>query len=113
MPVFLDSTAQDFEAAFAGLLSTKREDSPEVDDTVAAVIADISARGDAALDHLNAWHKVCQRMGWGDPATHGTGREPLHVTAYRHLLEVVDAMEDAIRERYQMPEREEREGLRR
>lgn len=49
MPVFLNTTQSDFEAAFAALLTAKREDSPDVDDTVAAIIADVRARGDAAL----------------------------------------------------------------
>ncbi|TCP59847.1 histidinol dehydrogenase [Rhodovulum bhavnagarense] len=52
MPVFLDSTAADFEAAFDALLTAKREDSPDVDDTVAAIIADVRARGDAAVIEL-------------------------------------------------------------
>ena len=45
MPVTLDATAPDFEAAFDKLLNAKREDSPDVDDTVAAIIADVRARG--------------------------------------------------------------------
>ncbi|SFA80317.1 histidinol dehydrogenase [Poseidonocella pacifica] len=49
MPVFLDSQDPDFETAFAALLSAKREDSPDVDATVADIIADVRARGDAAL----------------------------------------------------------------
>ncbi|MCA1286325.1 histidinol dehydrogenase [Salipiger bermudensis] len=49
MPVFLDTTDPDFEIAFSHLLTAKREDSPDVDDTVAAIIADVRARGDAAL----------------------------------------------------------------
>lgn len=49
MPVFLDTTEPDFEIAFARLLSAKREDSPDVDDTVAEIIADVRKRGDAAL----------------------------------------------------------------
>ncbi|MFB9148848.1 histidinol dehydrogenase [Roseovarius ramblicola] len=54
MPVMLDATAADFETRFTALLSAKREDSPDVDDTVAAIIADIRARGDAALIELTA-----------------------------------------------------------
>ncbi len=54
MPVFLDSTAPDFETRFTALLGAKREDSVDVDDTVAAIIADIRARGDAALIELTA-----------------------------------------------------------
>jgi histidinol dehydrogenase len=37
---------------FAALLSMKREDAPEVDDAVAAIIADVRARGDAAVIEL-------------------------------------------------------------
>ncbi|AVO38785.1 histidinol dehydrogenase [Pukyongiella litopenaei] len=54
MPVFLDSAAPDFETAFASLLGAKREDAPDVDDTVAAIIADVRARGDAAVIELTA-----------------------------------------------------------
>jgi len=49
MPVTLDATAPDFETRFTALLSAKREDSADVDETVAAIIAEIRARGDAAL----------------------------------------------------------------
>jgi len=49
MPVTLDATAADFETAFTTLLNAKREDSPDVDTTVAAIIADVRARGDAAV----------------------------------------------------------------
>ncbi|MEC7762557.1 MAG: histidinol dehydrogenase [Pseudomonadota bacterium] len=54
MPVFLNTTDADFEAAFAALLSAKREDSPDVDDTVAGIIADVRARGDAAVLELTS-----------------------------------------------------------
>ncbi|RKF13881.1 histidinol dehydrogenase [Roseovarius spongiae] len=54
MPRFLDHASPDFEAAFAALLAAKREDSPDVDATVAAIIADVRARGDAALIELTA-----------------------------------------------------------
>lgn len=49
MPVFLNASDPDFETAFQSLLSAKREDSPDVDDTVAQIIADVRARGDAAV----------------------------------------------------------------
>ncbi|MGR3639282.1 histidinol dehydrogenase [Alterinioella nitratireducens] len=52
MPQFLDSTAPDFDARFKALLEMKREDAPDVDDTVAAIIADLRRRGDAALIEL-------------------------------------------------------------
>ena len=49
MPVFLNATDPNFEAEFQTLLSAKREDSPDVDEVVADIIADVRARGDAAL----------------------------------------------------------------
>ena len=49
MPQFLSTADTDFEAGLAALLSAKREDSPDVDDAVAAIIADVRDRGDAAL----------------------------------------------------------------
>lgn len=52
MPLHLDSREPGFEAAFAALLAAKREDAPEVDDTVAAIIARVRAEGDAALIDL-------------------------------------------------------------
>ncbi|WP_324753448.1 histidinol dehydrogenase [Roseovarius sp. Pro17] len=52
MPRFLDHAAPEFEAEFTALLNAKREDSPDVDDTVAAIIADVRARGDAAVIEL-------------------------------------------------------------
>ena len=54
MPVFLDTKSADFAAQFVALLSAKREDSPDVDEVVAKIIADIRARGDAALIELTA-----------------------------------------------------------
>ncbi len=52
MPVFLDSREPDFEARFSALLEMKREDAPDVDDAVAAIIADVRKRGDAAVIEL-------------------------------------------------------------
>ncbi|MBT8456497.1 MAG: histidinol dehydrogenase [Rhodobacteraceae bacterium] len=52
MPQFLSTTDPDFEQRFAALLTMKREDAPDVDDTVAAIIADVRARGDAAVIEL-------------------------------------------------------------
>ena len=49
MPQFLTSSDSDFEAAFVALLGAKREDSPDVDHIVADIIADVRARGDAAV----------------------------------------------------------------
>jgi histidinol dehydrogenase len=52
MPQFLDSRDTDFASRFAALLEMKREDTPEVDDIVAGIIADVRARGDAAVIEL-------------------------------------------------------------
>jgi len=54
MPAFLNSRDDGFEAAFAALLGAKREEAQDVDDTVAAIIADVRARGDAAVIELTA-----------------------------------------------------------
>ncbi|QDY68242.1 histidinol dehydrogenase [Qingshengfaniella alkalisoli] len=49
------STAQgDFEARFAELLSAKREDAPDVNETVAKIIADVRNRGDASVIELTS-----------------------------------------------------------
>ncbi len=49
MPVRLDSRAADFAISFETLLNSKREASEEVGNTVAAILADVRARGDAAV----------------------------------------------------------------
>ncbi|WP_111734456.1 histidinol dehydrogenase [Roseovarius amoyensis] len=52
MPQFMDSADADFETAFVALLGAKREEATDVDDAVAAIIADVRARGDVALIEL-------------------------------------------------------------
>lgn len=54
MPHFLDTTDAGFEQDFVALLGMKREDSPDVDAIVAGIIADVRARGDAAVLELTA-----------------------------------------------------------
>ncbi len=54
MPQFLSTTDSDFEARFTALLGAKREDSPDVDHIVAEIIADVRARGDAAVIELTS-----------------------------------------------------------
>jgi histidinol dehydrogenase len=52
MPVRLDIREPGFENAFTALLAAKRETAPDVDDAVAAILADVRARGDdAVIDH--------------------------------------------------------------
>jgi len=52
MPIFLDTSDDDFESRFTALLAMKREDAPDVDAAVAAIIDDVRKRGDAALIEL-------------------------------------------------------------
>jgi len=54
MPHFLSTTDRNFEERFVALLAMKREDSPDVDDAVARIIADVRARGDDAVIELTA-----------------------------------------------------------
>jgi len=54
MPQFLNTQDADFETQFTSLLGAKREDSPDVDAVVAEIIADVRARGDAAVLDLTA-----------------------------------------------------------
>ncbi len=49
MPFLLDSAAPNFDVSFADFLSQKRETSLDVEEAVSAIIADVRARGDAAL----------------------------------------------------------------
>ncbi len=49
MPIRLDSRDAGFVAGFEALLGSKREVSEEVGATVAAILADVQARGDAAV----------------------------------------------------------------
>lgn len=49
MARWLDATDTTFESDFADLLAAKREVSADVDETVAAILADVQARGDEAL----------------------------------------------------------------
>ena len=54
MPAFLNSADPGFDAAFAALLGQKREEAEDVDATVARIIADVRARGDAEVIDLTA-----------------------------------------------------------
>lgn len=54
MTFFLSSRDADFETRFVALLGLKREEAEDVDKAVAGIIADVRARGDAALIDLTA-----------------------------------------------------------
>ena len=49
MAIRLDTRAADFAEKFRGFLATKRETSTDVEAVVRAIVADVAARGDAAL----------------------------------------------------------------
>jgi histidinol dehydrogenase len=49
VPRNLDAASANFDAEFMALISAKRETDRDVNDTVAAIIAEVRARGDAAL----------------------------------------------------------------
>jgi len=58
MPIRLDSADADFEQRFLDLLGGKRESSQDVNDTVAAIIADVRARGDTAVvEYTNSFDR--------------------------------------------------------
>src|SRR5438270_166359 len=52
MPIRLDARAPDFAESFRAFLDTKRETSADVEQAVRAIVADVAARGDAALIEL-------------------------------------------------------------
>jgi histidinol dehydrogenase len=70
MPIRLDARAADFSQEFRAFLDTKREASADVEQAVRAIIADVAARGDAALIELT------QKFDRVDP-----GKIGLRVTA--------------------------------
>lgn len=59
MPVFLNTADADFEARFATLLAMKRETDEDVDQAVAAIIADVRARGvQAVIDYTARFDRL-------------------------------------------------------
>jgi histidinol dehydrogenase len=55
----LDARATDFESAFTELLNAKRESEEDVAASVRAIVADVRARGDAALvDYAKRFDKI-------------------------------------------------------
>ena len=64
MPQRLDARTADFETRFAAFLSTKREISEDVDAAARAIVADVRARGDAALiDYTRRFDRVDLSQG--------------------------------------------------
>jgi histidinol dehydrogenase len=66
MPQRLDARAPGFAAQFAALVDAKRDDAADVSSTVAAIIAGVKARGDAAVAELTAKFDrvVLDEAGW-------------------------------------------------
>jgi histidinol dehydrogenase len=59
MAITLRTCDAGFDAAFRALIEAKRESAADVDDAVAAIIADVAARGDAALvEYTNRFDRV-------------------------------------------------------
>ncbi|WP_111428647.1 histidinol dehydrogenase [Rhodobacteraceae bacterium DSL-40] len=59
MALFLDTRDGDFEVRFRALLGMKREADADVDADVQAILADVAARGDAALIEMTArWDRL-------------------------------------------------------
>ncbi len=69
MPQRLDAQAPGFAAAFAAIVADRRETNSDVSHTVAAIIADVRARGDAAVADLTAkFDRVdLDALGWEIP----------------------------------------------
>ena len=64
MPRRLNAAQPDFEAAFAAFLDLKREAETDVDTVVSAILADVRARGDAALiDYTGRFDRVEMKAG--------------------------------------------------
>ena len=68
MAVRLDNRQDGFEAGFMALLASKREATVDVADAVSSIIADVRARGDAALLELTAKFDGLQAASLADLA---------------------------------------------
>jgi len=59
MPLFLDTSEPNFEARFAAFLAAKRETAADVDADAAAILAEVAAKGDAAVIALTErWDRM-------------------------------------------------------
>ncbi len=92
MAMFLDAGAADFEPKFAALLAAKREAAADVDEAAAQIIADVRARGDAALAEYSLrfdgidFARVSLRVTAAevDAAVAACPREALDALAFAH-----------------------------
>ena len=66
MPQFLSTTDAGFEAAFTALLGAKREDAPDVDAAVAAIIADVRDGAPPLRQALTLTVNSSSGLSWPD-----------------------------------------------
>ena len=93
MPLRLDATQPDFEAAFRAFLEVKREAAPDVAGTVAEILAEVRARGDAALiDYTRRFDRLELT-----PASMRVGPDELAAAAESCSGETIAALELAAR----------------
>lgn len=104
MPLRLDIRQADFEARFQAVLGEKRESSEDVQETVAAILADVRARGDAAvLDYTARFDRLTLT-----PETMRISAEEIAAAAGQCDAATLDALREASRRiesyhRRQMP----------
>src|SRR5579862_3857371 len=97
MAITLATRDRGFETAFAALLAAKRETDADVDDTVAAIIADVAKRGDAALiDYSERFDRVrltadTLRLSAGEIATAAAKAPAETVAALRLAAERIES----------------------
>src|SRR5262245_19701875 len=97
MPIRLDTRDAGFAERFAAFLATKREASQDVEDAVKAIIADVAARGDAALVELSKkldrvdLAKIGLRVGADEIAAATAACEPAALAALKLARERIEA----------------------
>ena len=93
MPLRLDASRDDFEPAFRAFLEVKREAAPDVAETVAGILADVRARGDAALVEYTRRFDRLELT----PASLRIGPDALAAAAAACTKETIEALELAAR----------------
>jgi histidinol dehydrogenase len=97
MPLRLDTGAKSFASDFAALLSAKREMEADVDAVVAQILADVKARGDAAvIDHTARFDRLkltpsTMRVPAKDVAAAASSCAPETLAALRLAAERIEA----------------------
>jgi len=89
MPTRLDATSPDFEAGFVDLLSRKRADDADVDAIVAAIMADVQGKGDAAVIFYTAKFDDFQ-LTLGTMRISGNEIEEAEVACDREAVEALE-----------------------